>query len=158
MSQMTGLGGLLGMIMGNDPNDFSDRYNTKLTPEEEAEFQKWERARDVYDYDARGAWKELQAGTMSEDARGHLGDKYKKPNHPTFSDQSIYHGADGYYGGHWEQDKDGNTTAFVPGIANMLSPSALRGYFLRAEPGIKLIDRRPGPGLTYNILDAMRQK
>ena len=35
-----------------DPNDFSDRYNTTLSPEEEAQFQKWAqqqgREGDVY--------------------------------------------------------------------------------------------------------------
>ena len=40
-----------------DPNDFSERYNTKLSPEEESRFQEWarkeNRAGDVYDYDLR---------------------------------------------------------------------------------------------------------
>ena len=78
--------------------DYSDKFNTVLAPDEEEKYQAWatenHREKDVYDYDLRGAWKELQSGTMSEDERGHLGDKYKKPNHPTFSDQSIYSGQD----------------------------------------------------------------
>lgn len=140
-----GLAGLLGMMMGlKDPNDFSDRYNTTLTPEEEARFQQWERAGDVYDYDARGAWKELQAGTMSEDARGHLGDKYKKPNHPTFSNESIYHGRDGYLGGQWKRDADGNVNGFTVGATNTMSPGQLSRYFFMAEPGLRLNDNRTG--------------
>ena len=43
-----------------DPMDFSDRYNTKLTPAEAKAYQAWAKAerreRDVYDYDLRGAW------------------------------------------------------------------------------------------------------
>ena len=138
---ITPFGGLLGLLQQKDPYDFSDRYNTKLTPEEEARFQKWERANDVYDYDARGAWKELQAGTMNEDTRGHLGDKYKKPNHPTFSNQSVYHGVDGFQGGEWQTDDDGRT-AFIVGQTNMMSPAALADYFQKIEPYVALIDYR----------------
>jgi len=150
MSQMNGWGGLIGMLANMDPNDFSERYNTKLTPEEEAEFQKWERARDVYDYDARGAWKELQSGTMSEDARGHLGDKYKKPNHPTFSDESLYHGRDGYFGGHWDRDANGNVSGFTVGATNTMSPEQLRRYFFMEEPGIRLNDNRTALGYALH--------
>lgn len=126
-----------------DPYDFSDRYNTKLTPEEEAEFQKWERAKDVYDYDARGAWKAIREGKMSgPDEREHLGDKYKKPNHATFSTESVYHGKDGYEGGIWIKDQKGDYVAFRPGKTNMRSKEALRRYFAEAEPGIELQDMR----------------
>ena len=125
-----------------DPYDFSDRYNTVLTPEEEAEFQKSPMANDVYDYDARGAWKAIRDGLMDgPDARGHLGDMFKKPNHPTFSDQSIYHGVDGWVGGHWAQDEDGRT-AFTVGETNMMSPEWLQGYFQQIEPYVALFDDR----------------
>lgn len=67
--------------MAKEPWDFSDRYNTKLTDEEERAYQQWAkdvgRERDVYNYDLRGAWREIMAGTMAEDERKHLGDKYK---------------------------------------------------------------------------------
>lgn len=128
----------------NDPQDFSERYNTKLSPEEEARFQEWARKEnrtgDVYDYDLRGAWKELQSGDMKEDARGHLGDKYKKPNHPTFSDQSRYNGVDGYLGGTWSEE-DGKTV-YKATKQNMLSKAQLAQYFSRAEPGVVLVDER----------------
>lgn len=39
------------------------------------------------DYDLRGAFK---AGLQPSPENGHWPDTYKKPNHPTFSDQSIY--------------------------------------------------------------------
>ena len=121
-----------------DPYDFTDRYNTQLTPEEEAKFQQWAKENnalgDLYDYDVRGAWKELTSGTMSKDARGHLGDTYKKPNHPTFSDQSIYHGKDGFVGGSWISAPNGQSVFFNPSNStNMMPKSGLQGYMLYAE-------------------------
>lgn len=127
-----------------DPYDFSDRYNTKLSHEEEAQFQKWAkmqgREKDVYDYDIRGAWKELQTGKMSEDERGHLGDKYKKPNHPTFSDQSKYNGIDGYAGGTWSEEN--GKTVYRVSKSNTMSKAQLKRYFERVEPDVILIDER----------------
>ncbi len=124
-----------------DPLDFSDRYNTALTPEQESAYQAWKkqegREGDEYDYDLRGAWVELQQGTMKEDERRHLGDRYKKPNHPTFSDQSIYHGQDGYMGGHWSgDDKSGLTYTAAP--SNMWRREDLERYFGEREPGVTL--------------------
>ena len=127
-----------------DPYDFSDRYNTKLSHEEEAQFQKWAkmqgREKDVYDYDIRGAWKELKTGKMSEDERGHLGDKYKKPNHPTFSDQSKYNGIDGYVGGTWSEEN--GKTVYRVSKSNTMSKAQLKRYFERVEPDVILIDER----------------
>lgn len=127
-----------------DPYDFSGRYNTPLTPEEEAAFQKWAkkegRSDDVYDYDLRGAWKELKSGEMSEDDRGHLGDKYKKPNHPTFSDQSKYNSIDGYVGGTWAEEN--GKTVYRAAKSNTMTKEQLRRYFERVEPGVLLIDER----------------
>ena len=51
----------------------------------------------------------MQSGDMSEDARGHLGDKYNKPNHPTFSDESIY-STEEHRGGTWTDNGDGKFT------------------------------------------------
>lgn len=127
-----------------DPMDFSDKYNTRLTDKEEEAYQKWAketgRENDTYDYDLRGAWKELQSGSMSEDDRGHLGDKYKKPNHPTFSKESKYSGTDGYEGGEWIES-DGKFS-FRVGRSNTWSKERLRNYFSESEPDVKLIDRR----------------
>lgn len=127
-----------------DPMDFSSKYNTKLSPVEEEKFLAWAkkngRSNDTYDYDLRGAWKEIQKGKMSEDDRGHLGDKYKKPNHPTFSDQSVYHGKDGYKGGSWGRDGDKDT--FTPSATHMWSQEALTKYFADREPNAYLQPRR----------------
>lgn len=123
-----------------EEQDFTDQYNTQLTPEEEREFQAWAKAegreRDVFNYDLRGAWKELKSGTMSEDARGHLGDKYKKPNHPTFSDQSIY-STEENRGGYWSVEN--GQDVFVPGRElSAAEANYLQQYFAEREPGVQL--------------------
>jgi hypothetical protein len=93
-----------------DPDDMTERYNTPLSPAEEKNYQSWAkkagRDRDVYDYDMRGAWKQ----GITADRSGHFPDTYKKPNHPTFSNESIYHGRDGHFGGYWDQDETGSET------------------------------------------------
>lgn len=72
------------------PLNFDNKFDTTLTGAEEADFQKWKAKyapKDSgADYDLRGAFK---AG-LTPSANGHWPDTYKKPNHPTFSDQSRY--------------------------------------------------------------------
>jgi hypothetical protein len=123
-----------------DPLDFTDKYNTPLQPDQEAAYQQWvgnqsaatgrNVGNDSYDYDMRGWW---QANGGADLAGGHLTDQFKKPNHPTFSDQSQYSGADGYQGGTWQQN--GNAWSFTPGKGNLYSPADLQDYFKRVEPG-----------------------
>lgn len=129
------------------PSDYSGSHNTKLSDEEEKAYQKWAkengREKDVVDYDLRGAWKEMQSGQMSEDSRGHLGDKYKKPNHPTFSNQSIYSGK-GSSGGVWsvENGKDVFTTT----VKSKSEAEYLKQYFEKVEPNAELrvtVSREP---------------
>jgi len=121
-----------------------DSYNTPLTTDEEKAFQQWvkEESRkqgrdlllDLYDYDVRGYWKEGN----QPDARGHGTDKFKKPNHPTFSDESIYHGKNGAQGGTW------GDRVFMPGPTNYAtqSPDGLAQYFEEVEPGVGLASFR----------------
>lgn len=124
--------------------DYTNFYNTPLTPEQEAQFVKWAqssgRARDTYDYDLRGAWKDdIQAA-----ANGHLPDTYKKPNHPTFSAESIYHGADGQYGGEWAgDDKTGWVFKASPLNTANYANGRLQDYFRRVEPDAKLVMPKP---------------
>lgn len=82
------------------------RFNTKLSPEQEQEYQAW-KAKNApgdsgYDYDLRGAFLD----SMSPDpATKHWDDKYKKPNEPTFSTFSKYAAAEPKLAGTWEGDK-----------------------------------------------------
>lgn len=84
-------------------------FETPLTSDEETKFQDWKKQyapKDSgYDYDLRGAFKE---GITPDAESGHWPDTYKKPNHATFSDQSIYAvGENQLLAGHWE-DEQGN--------------------------------------------------
>ncbi|HKO93453.1 MAG TPA: hypothetical protein VJU61_20005 [Polyangiaceae bacterium] len=67
------------------------RFETALDANEEARFQEWKRRYapndSGADYDLRGAFK---AGVEPDPENGHWPDTWKKPNHPTFSDQSQY--------------------------------------------------------------------
>jgi len=121
-----------------DPYDFTGTHNTPLSPKEEKEFMKWaektNKVRDLYDYDLRGFWK---AGAETAD-NGHGTDIYKKPNHPTFSDQSQYHTPE-TQGGSWGVTPEGQTM-FTPSpynLQNMPVP-ALQQYFRKVEPDVML--------------------
>lgn len=118
--------------------DFFNKYNTQLDPIDEEKFVDWaadnNKLNDVEDYDLRGFYK--QQGQLDE--RGHAADQFKKPNHPTFSNESIYNGQDGYNGGVWSEV--GDKTHFAPSETNlqMRSPEQLQGYFKQVEPDVAL--------------------
>ena len=81
----------------------ANNYETYLSPEQEPAFQTWKalNAKDDSgaDYDLHGAF---EAGVKPDPKTGHWPDTFKKPNHPTFSDQSQY----AEYGkpGSWDGD------------------------------------------------------
>lgn len=85
------------------------QYDTKLDPGREAKFSSWKAQYapndSGADYDLRGAF---QAGLTPDPQTGHWPDTYKKPNHPTFSNESQY----AAFGnpGHW------NGETYVPGV------------------------------------------
>lgn len=110
--------------------DYTNRYNTPISKELEKQYKNYlgnleAPLRSSYDYDIQGAFLDgVQTG-----ANGHLTDKFKKPNHPTFSMESIYHNKDGNVGGFWTviNGKD----VFVPSRTNRkhYSPNELQDYF-----------------------------
>jgi len=80
-------------------------YDTKLSADEEPGFKSF---KDRYapqdsgeDYDLRGAYK---AGVTPDINTGHMPDTFKKPNHPTFSDESQYAPMARSQAGHWQGD------------------------------------------------------
>jgi len=135
-----------------DPLDYSDKYNTQLEEEEEEQYRIWLEAlseqegrdvsKDQFDYDTRGLFRSL-GGALPQP--GHGPDTFKKPNHPTFSNESVYHGIDGLEGGHWEGD------AFVVGKDNFHDPDDLRGYFADYENQVRLVDTRDSSAKTARI-------
>lgn len=80
-------------------------YDTKLSPTEEEDFKSWKKKNapndSGQDYDLRGAYKE---GLSRDKSNNHFSDKYKKPNHPTFSNESIYAKDAPELAGHWKGD------------------------------------------------------
>jgi len=88
--------------------DASNGYNTELTSGAERSYQEHRRA--LYgddsgdDYDYRGAF----AYGEGRDAGGHMTDRFKKPNHPTFSNESQY-ATDPDKAGSWKGER------FTPG-------------------------------------------
>ena len=80
-------------------------YDTPLTPEQEMQFSKWKKRyapKDSgADYDLRGAFL---AGFKPDPKSGHWPDTFKKPNHPTFSEESIYAQAAPEQAGHWHDE------------------------------------------------------
>lgn len=94
-------------------------YTTKLTPDEQKQFNIWSndmKAKGLInpndnfqDYDMQGYWKnEVLNNTnlANGNAQAHFTDKYKMPNHPTFSNDSIYAvGDNAKYAGYWNGDK-----------------------------------------------------
>lgn len=81
-------------------------YETHLTPDQEIKFQDWKSKMapkdSGHDYDLRGAF----LNNVSPDKEsGHWPDTFKKPNHPTFSDQSMYAGERPDLAGKWAGDK-----------------------------------------------------
>lgn len=130
----------------SDPGDMTDRYNTPLSDEEQKAYRAWleklsqeqgrDVSRDVRDYDMQGAFK---AGE-GQSENGHFTDKFKKPSHPTFSDQSKYHGVDGNQGGTWK-DLGNGKWEFRPGATNLKlnTPASIQEYLNRSDPGVKLM-------------------
>ena len=119
--------------------DLTESYNTPLDPEKERGFQHWVQDQGLgknhsYDYDMRGFYNEN--GPVDREAGAHFTDKYKKPNHATFSTGSQYHGAGDNEGGEWRKLPDGSWT-FQPGRTNLAyrSPQELQDYFDRVEQG-----------------------
>lgn len=129
----------------SDRKDFTNRFNSRLTPEQESAFTQWmwnasqklNRSlwRDLYDYDLRGFY--ASGGQLDG---GHLPDTFKKPNHPTFSNESMYSGSNGYTGGTWQEGPDGKWL-YVPSGTNVLmhGVSGLRDYFVSREPDSLLV-------------------
>lgn len=119
-------------LFGAAPN-----YDTPLTPEQERAYRQWagKRATDTQDYDMRGAYL---ANALAS-ANGHFPDTYKKPNHPTFSEESQYSTADNP-GGRWVPDGRGNWVFWAsPANLQYRGMNALAGYFNQVEPNSAVV-------------------
>lgn len=125
-----------------DDKHFNGNYNTELLPEQETKFLEWananKRLQDLADYDMRGAW----LANTGQSGNGHYPDTFKKPNHPTFSDQSRYHNTDSplggkFVGGSWGRSADGKDT-YTPSREMVSQPGYVtfmqQRYMPQVEP------------------------
>lgn len=118
-----------------------DDYNTVLSPADEQAFQGW-KAQNApndsgTDYDLRGAYL---ANMQRSPDNGHMGDTFKKPNHPTFSDQSRYATGDQRDRAGFWIGPEGPDQTFVPPIAT----KAEGGGVHMAEGGVPAFDETRG--------------
>lgn len=132
---------------------FTANYNTPIPADRQQDYNlwKWKQSRkagrdvtgDMIDYDVQGFYMK----NAQQSGNGHGPDTFKKPNHPTFSDQSQYHGLDGYEGGTWGDN------SYYPSPTNeaMMSPEARRRYFKQVEPGAALMENVGGKKMNTNI-------
>ncbi len=83
-------------------------------------------SQDEQDYDLPKYFESLNQTPVEG---GHLPDTFKKPNHPTFSDQSMYHSPI-QPGGSWSEEGK-----FQPSSTNLknMSPAQLQQYFNEVE-------------------------
>ena len=72
-------------------------FDTELSGKEESIYQKYKQSLGEqgteHDYDLRGYWKKYGQFEQPHELGAHFTDEFKKPNHPTFSTGSIYHGS-----------------------------------------------------------------
>ncbi len=135
-------------------------YDTQLTPEQLQSYGSKFSPQDSQDYDMQGYFK-ANPNVEPNTPGTHYPDTYKKPNHMTFSDESVYHGQDGNIGGHWGTDAEGKDT-FTPGPTNLQqhTPEELKAYFSKVEPDVKLIMPDSAAGMaakaTEKAADALK--
>jgi hypothetical protein len=121
--------------------DFTDKFNMPIPKERQQDYQDWlkmmstKQGRDITmdkrDYDIQGYFLSGQ----TPDERGHSTDQFKKPNHPTFSNESMYSNPFlGESGGQWGDN------SFTMGKSNQLYwyKDALEHYMKKSEPGVDL--------------------
>lgn len=133
-----------------DENYFRNNFNTPLSPQELGDYQLWlaeqgmrrgrDLSKDEAEYDMRGYFK---AGKDLDNAEGHFPDTFKKPNHPTFSVESQYHGRPGpdgakFEGGVWAPDGKSYTPSATM-LQRTHKPDFLQRYFQDVEPGVQLV-------------------
>jgi len=142
------------------------KFNTKLKSEMLESYNKHTELfpglkNDKYDYDTQGFYKDLyknyngdfeaitRALTPGNETE-HIGtDRYKKPNHPTFSNESKYHIPLFRQAGKWGHDDKGDYfKAKKRNIKNMVeSDGSPLNYFKRAEDYD--LDGKPDVRLIY---------
>ena len=154
-----------------EPDYFRKNFNTPLSAMQQVEYDRWlsrmEKVggrpnirNDVEDYDLQGFWK---SGGRFGSAEEHGFDRFKKPNHPTFSDESQYSGITDpvlgkVKGGKWGGSEESGWT-FSPS-QEMLSKTHfiadLSEYFRTMEPNAQLLPLKEPVKLTPPVSGGSR--
>lgn len=135
--------------IGKDPElQYVSNYNTGLTKPEFDKFWGWASKKygnqesvlyNMGAYDLQGAWK--SGDVFNLDARGHGGDKWKKPNHMSFSTISKYHDGKTNIGGEWGKNPTTGRDYYKPSqqVIKRYGADYMKDYFLREEKDVDLI-------------------
>lgn len=117
-------------------------YKHDIKDEPNNGYTKWleslpQRLRGTSDYDLKGYFDKYGATNVVGDQ--HLTDEFKKPNHVTFSSESIYNSPD-HQGGEWRKGAD-SQWEFVASPWNIknVGVDSLQTYFKQNEPSARLI-------------------
>lgn len=135
-----------------DDEFFRSNYNTPFDGMAQfIQYQNWNpkdrnKHDELNDYDMQGAFKKYGEKVFDSE-NGHGTDEFKKPNHPTFSDESIYHGHDApwggkHEGGKWVKNEDGEYIGYTPSkqmVERTHDIKQMQRYFDKYEPDLKLI-------------------
>lgn len=129
-------------VLGNSSNS----YNTPLSPDQQKDYDTKFSPQDSTDYDMQGWYLKNQTVDPHTDGT-HYPDTWKKPSHPTFSDQSIYSGPDSQ-GGQWTNDDKGGDI-FTPGPQNLKNGiDTTKDYLKWSDPNVKLNYEDPSSKLS----------
>ena len=174
IKEMNDVNRLANMVNAGHNRTWNLQYQqggpTHLQPWDEQRFRMWfnslpEGIRNSNDYDYRGWWLENGSIPYKQilSGNGHFTDKYKLPNHPTFSNQSIYSKGN-TIGGKWIN----NDMDFVPSQYNVRNGSdRIVDYMEFGDKGSRMFDtngmvaqfKDGGPlGLTIVIDDEQFKK
>lgn len=137
-------------IMPHTPEPVDpSHYDTPLTKGQEEKFQDWKSKMapndSGEDYDLRGAFLN---DIRPDEKTGHWPDTFKKPNHPTFSDESMYAGERPDLAGRWQGDVYIPPLPITPiGLSNntKTKPSVFRDK-LDTETNNSIVDPEPDKG------------
>lgn len=128
------------------PIKMADGGDIEEQPPVRKGFQQWRASlpknlQGSSDYDLQGYYNKY--GSKGPAANGHLTDEFKKPNHVTFSNESIYSNPQ-HTGGQWSQQN--GQWQFTPSQYNIknVGPDSLKNYFKQNEPDSKLIMKKNG--------------
>ncbi len=140
---------MMGLIKKDPELRYLREYNTELTQDKFDKFYKWGLEKygnlenllyEMGTYDVQGAWK--SGDVYKTDSRGHGTDKWKKPNHRTFSTESVYH-SEKTPGGRWLKTPSG--IQFHPSkiTLDLYGVEQIQKYFREHEPNVRLMWKNP---------------